>query len=106
MCRSQPHLSAAIETRKRSVRLEFRVDADTKRLLERAAALEGRSLTDYCLTALTHASRETIARHESLVLSDRDRAVFFDALMNPLEPNERLRRAFAAESRIFADGAR
>jgi hypothetical protein len=31
------------------------------------------------MTALTEAARRTIAAHETLVLSERDRAVFFDA---------------------------
>lgn len=89
------------ERRSRAHRLGFRVDAETKRQVERAAALERRSPTDFCLAALTEATRATIARHETLVLSERDRAVFFDALMDPPPPNERLLRAFReAEERI------
>jgi uncharacterized protein (DUF1778 family) len=30
------------------------------------------------MTALTDAAQRTIAEHETLVLSERDRAVFFD----------------------------
>jgi len=83
------------------MRLGFRVDAETKRLVERAAALERRSLTDFCLTALIRATRETIAGHESLVLSERDREVFFNALVHAPQPNARLKRAFRqAEERV------
>lgn len=82
------------QRRSRATRLGFRVDAETKKMVERAAALERRSMTDYCLTAITEATQETIARHETLVLSERDRAAFFDALVNPPKPNARLRRAF------------
>ena len=39
-------------------------------------------------------AEETVPLHESLSLSERDRTVFFDALMRPPEPNARLRRAF------------
>jgi uncharacterized protein (DUF1778 family) len=84
----------AKERRTRDTRLGFRVDAETRKMVERAAALERRSMTDFCMTVLLKATRETIARHETLTLSERDRAVFFDALVNPPEPNERLRRAF------------
>jgi len=46
-------------------------------------------------------ARQTVARHESLVLSERDRAVFFDTLMHPPTPNARLLRAVReAEERI------
>ncbi len=84
------------ERRSRSLRLGFRVDHQTKELVERAAALERRNLTDFCLTALTDAAEQAIARHETLVLSERDRKLFFDALINPPKPNARLIRAFKA----------
>jgi uncharacterized protein (DUF1778 family) len=81
----------------------FRVDAETKRMVERAAALERRSLTEFCLTALAAATRETISRHETIVLSQRDRDVFFDALVAPPRPNARLKRAFrAAAERVVS----
>jgi uncharacterized protein (DUF1778 family) len=51
------------------------------------------------MTALTEAARRTIAEHDTIVLSERDRAVFFETLVNPPAPNERLRRAFAEHKR-------
>lgn len=87
------------EPRLRAERLGFRVDEPTKALIERAAQLERRKLTDFCMTALTEAARRTIAEHETLVLSERDRAVFFDTLVNPPPANERLQRALAEHKR-------
>ncbi len=83
----------------RAERLGFRVDEATKALIERAALLERRKLTDFCMTALMDAARRTIAKHETLVLSERDRAVFFDALVHPPASSERLQRAFAEHKR-------
>lgn len=80
-------------------RLGFRLDEHTKQLIERAAHLERRKLTDYCLAALTEAARRTIAEHETLTLSEADRKAFFDALINPPEPAERLKRAMAEHKR-------
>ncbi len=54
------------------------------------------------MTALTDAARRTIADHETLVLSDKDRTVFFDALVNPPEASERLQRAFVEHKRRIA----
>jgi uncharacterized protein (DUF1778 family) len=89
------------ERRSREARLGFRVDERTKDMVERAAELERRSLTDFCLSALTDAARKTIDLHQTLVLSERDRRLFFDTLINPPKPNARLRRAFkAARERI------
>lgn len=87
------------ERRLREERLGFRLDEPTKALIERAARLERRKLTDFCITALTEAARRTIADHETLVLSERDRAVFFDTLINPPAPNKRLERAIAEHGR-------
>jgi len=85
--------------RLRAERLGFRVDESTKALIERAAQLERRKLTDFCMTALTEAARRAIAEHETLVLSERDRAVFFDALVSPPPRNERLKRALVEHKR-------
>lgn len=88
--------------RARAARLGFRLDSGTKKLVERAARLERRNMTDFCLTALTDAARRTIAQHESLVLSPRDREAFFDSLIAPPKPSSRLKRAFKAERRRVA----
>ena len=86
----------------RTDRLGFRLDDHAKALIERAAHLEHRKLTDYCVTALTDAARKTIAQHESLTLSALDRQAFFDALIDPPAPNPRLARALDAHRRRIA----
>ena len=53
------------DRRLREEQLGFRVDEPTKALIERAAQLERRELTDFCMTALTEAARRTIAEHET-----------------------------------------
>jgi uncharacterized protein (DUF1778 family)/GNAT superfamily N-acetyltransferase len=86
----------------RADRLGFRLDARTKGLIERAANLEHRKLTDFCVTALINAAQQTIERHETLTLSERDRAAFFEVLMHPPKPSPRLARAFETERRRVA----
>lgn len=94
---ARSNVARSDDRRARSARLGFRVDAKTKSMVERAARLERRNLTDFCLTALTDAARKALERHESLALSDADRAAFFDALLHPPKPNARLRRALREE---------
>jgi uncharacterized protein (DUF1778 family) len=83
-------------------RLGFRIDEETKDLIERAAYLSRRKVSDFCVTALANTARRTITEHETLVLSDRDRQAFFDVLIDPPEPSERLRRALADHKRRVA----
>jgi uncharacterized protein (DUF1778 family) len=83
-------------------RLGFRLNQETKDLIERAAYLSRRKVSDFCVTALTDTARRTIAEHETLSLSERDRKAFFDALINPPKPSERLVRALAEHKRRVA----
>ena len=84
--------------RQRSERVEARVTPEQKKLLERAAALEGRSLTDFVLSSAQTAAAETISRHELLKLTPDDQDVFVAALLKPPAPNKAL-RAVAARFR-------
>ena len=77
--------------RTRAQRLETRVTAEQKNLIERAAALQGRSLTDFVLTSVQDAARRAIEEHHQLELSVRDSEAFVDALLNPKPVNDRLR---------------
>lgn len=84
---------------RRDERLGFRLDAESKALIERAARLERRKLSDFCVATLTDTARRTIAEHEVLALSDRDRRSFFEVLVRPPAPSPALRRALEQHER-------
>src|SRR5271168_3258889 len=75
----------------RGERLETRVTAEQKSLIERAAALQGRTVTDFVLTSVQDAARRAIEEHQQLELSVRDTQTFVEALLNPKPVNDRLR---------------
>jgi uncharacterized protein (DUF1778 family) len=77
--------------RARAQRLEARVTEDQKALIERAAALQGRTVTDFVLTSVQDAARRAIEEHQQLELSMRDSEAFVEALLNPKPVNDRLR---------------
>src|SRR5580693_2198267 len=77
--------------RRRAQRLETRVTAEQKTLIERAAALQGRTVTDFVLTSVQDAARRAIEEHQQLDLSVRDSEAFVEALLNPQPVNDRLR---------------
>jgi uncharacterized protein (DUF1778 family) len=93
-------MSAAPQRRER---LEARVSSEQKMLLERAAALEGRSLTDFVVSSAQSAAMETIQRYEVIALTARDSQLFAEALMHPPEPNERLRAAARRHRDLIAE---
>jgi uncharacterized protein (DUF1778 family) len=77
--------------RVRGERLETRVTADQKSLIERAAALQGRTVTDFVLTSVQEAARRAIDEHQRLNLSLRDSDAFVEALLTSQKVNDRLR---------------
>jgi uncharacterized protein (DUF1778 family) len=77
--------------RRRDERLEARVTAEQKRLIERAAALQGRTVTDFVLSSVQDAARRAIEEHQRLELSMRDSEAFVSALLDPTPINDRLR---------------
>jgi uncharacterized protein (DUF1778 family) len=82
------------KTRRRAERLEVRVTSETKDLCQKAASLEGRSLTDFLVSSVVEAAKRSIRENEFLELSLRDRTAFVTALLNPAPaPNARLREA-------------
>ena len=76
-----------------SERLEARVSKEQKDLLVRAAALEGRSLTDFVVASAQQAAIDTLRTHDALRLSDRDRRAFVSALVAPPAPAKTLKQA-------------
>ena len=80
----------------RDARLEVRVSAAQKRLLQHAAALSGRTLSEFVVTSAQDAARQVIAEHESIRLSVEEQLTFVQGLLQPPEPNARLKRAAKA----------
>jgi uncharacterized protein (DUF1778 family) len=75
-------------------RFNARLTRDQKMLFERAAAISGRSLTDFVIGAANEVASRTIRDHEVLTLSVRNSRALVEALLNPPRPNRALREAF------------
>jgi uncharacterized protein (DUF1778 family) len=80
-------------SRRRVERLEARLTTEQKALIEHAAALQGRSITDFVLTSVQEAARRAIAEHQVISLTLEDSRVLAEALLNPPAPNARLQES-------------
>jgi uncharacterized protein (DUF1778 family) len=63
--------------------LEARVNPDVLALLKRAAEIEGRSLSDFVVTAARHAAEKTVVQSDMITLSYADQLRFAHALIDP-----------------------
>ena len=103
VARAKERTRTAPQAPRRHERLEARVSREQKNLLERAAALEGRSLTDFVVASAQAAAMETIERHEVIALTTLDSLAFTQALMHPPAPNEQLRAAARRHRELIAE---
>jgi len=74
-------------------RLEARVTPEQKRLIARAAALRGSSVTEFIVASAQQAAADTIKDFELLALQDEAREAFVNAILHPPAPNAAARRA-------------
>ncbi|MEJ2534951.1 MAG: DUF1778 domain-containing protein [Gammaproteobacteria bacterium] len=75
-------------------RLEARVRPEDKALIQRAADLSGRNLSEYVIVTAREAAIDAIRRYEGVALEDlRDKEAFAKALLNPPAPSRRLKAA-------------
>ena len=78
-------MPAAIST----ARLEARISTDLHSMLKRAAELQGRTMTDFVVSAVQDAAQQAIERAEVIRLSLADQECFAQALLSPPEPSVR-----------------
>ena len=74
-------------------RLEARLPANVYATLKRAAELQGRSLTDFVVSAAHDAAQRAIEEQAILRLSAEDQRRFAEALIQPPAPNAALKQA-------------
>ena len=84
-----------------TARLEARISPDLHALLKRAAEIQGRTMTDFVVTAVKDAAQKAIEQAEVIRLSLADQQRFADALLSPPKPSTALKRAMARHDQLF-----
>jgi len=87
-----PRASVSQRSR-RDARLEARVTSEQKKIIARAAALRGSSVTEFVVASAQQAAAEVIQDSELLTLDGQARDVFVRAILNPPAPNKAARAA-------------
>lgn len=84
----------------RTTRLEARISPEALAIVRRAAEMQGRSLSDFVVSAAQEAAQRAIEDTQVLRLAVEDQRLLAEAILNPPEPNDALRRAAAAHRRL------
>ena len=85
------HKEATLTKRER---LEARVSIGQKRLINKAAALQGRSVSDFVVSTLDKEARKIVHDFEALEFSLKEKQAFAAALEAAPMPTDKLIRAF------------
>ena len=78
---------------RRSARIEARCTPTQSELIDRAAKILGRSKTDFIVDTLQQAAMKAIKDVEMMELNAKDSLALAKALLNPIEPSNKLRDA-------------
>jgi uncharacterized protein (DUF1778 family) len=84
----------------RTARLEARLPQDVHAMLKRAADIEGRTLSDFVVSAARDAARRTIEETEIIRLSLMDQQRFAEALLDPSPLTPAMERAIDRHRRL------
>jgi uncharacterized protein (DUF1778 family) len=90
-------MSATITT----ARLEARISSELHVMLKRAAEIQGRTMTDFVVSAVQEAAQQAIQEAGVLRLSLADQESFAQALLLSPKPNAALKRAFARRKKLI-----
>jgi uncharacterized protein (DUF1778 family) len=84
-------------------RFDTRLTIEQKAFFERAARLGGfRSLTDFVVLTVQKRAKEIILERERIIASQKDSEIFFDAIINPGKPNQKLTEAANEYKALFS----
>jgi uncharacterized protein (DUF1778 family) len=84
-----------------TARLEARISSELHVMLKRAAEIQGRTMTDFVISAVQEAAQQAIQEAGVLRLSLADQELFVQALLLPPKPNAALKRAFARRKKLI-----
>ncbi|WP_231617615.1 type II toxin-antitoxin system TacA family antitoxin [Novipirellula aureliae] len=74
-------------------RIETRVSTEKKQLIERAAAYQGCSVSEFVIANAEQAAKAVIEEHEQLKLTRAQSLALVEVLLSTRQPNKRLRDA-------------
>ncbi len=95
-------MATATDSKKSIARLEASVSPETKALLQKAADLQGRTLTDFVVATLRAEACRVIEQNKILKLELEDSEALVNALINPPKPNEALKAAALRYKKVMS----
>jgi uncharacterized protein (DUF1778 family) len=87
----------------RSERIEARTTPDTLAIVRRAAEIQGRSVSEFVVSAAENAARKALEEEHIIRLSAEEQVRFVEALLNPPSPAPAMLRALDHHRRLIGE---
>lgn len=89
-------------TQDKNERINLRMKSSSKRLIERAASFEGKTVSHFIMTNALEQAEKTVQKHETITLKAKNSRIFFEALAAPVSFNRKLAAALEEHDRRVA----
>jgi len=80
-------------TENKNERINIRLKTSAKRLIERAAGFEGKTVSHFILTSAMEKAEKTVQKHERMTLNAKNSRKFLKAIAAPVRFNRKLLKA-------------
>ena len=102
--KAAPQRTAAPATeRRRSARIEARITPENLAVIKRAAEIQGRSVSDFIVTAAQEAAHRAIEETQIIRLSVEQHEQFMEAIRNPPPLAPAMERAIKNHQRLIGE---
>lgn len=81
-------MDAAIQNK--NERINLRLKSSAKRLIERAASFEGKTVSHFILTSALEQAEKAVQEHEIMTLNEKHSRIVFEALASPVRFNRKM----------------
>jgi uncharacterized protein (DUF1778 family) len=87
----------------RSARIEARIAPEALEIVKRAAEIQGRSVSEFVVSAAREAANRAIEEASVIRLTLAGQRAFAEAILNPPKPSAGLERAFASHELLIRE---
>ncbi|MDR1524257.1 MAG: DUF1778 domain-containing protein [Tannerella sp.] len=87
----------------KTTRFDTRLPMEQKLFFEKAAQIGGyRNLTDFIISTAMEKAKSIVEENGQIIASQRDSEMFFNAIMQQIEPNQDLKEAVTEYNQLIA----
>jgi uncharacterized protein (DUF1778 family) len=87
----------------KTTRFEARLTPYTRKIIQRAAEIQGRSMSDFVVASAAEAAEKALKDAQLIELSLEDQLRFAEALLNPPEPGPAWKKAVETHRRLVRE---